>query len=140
VLALDYTSAILRLPVADRREPPAGARARQTTAGEQVDGWGLLQPRRYAFLSALGMLDSSTRGAALAFLPFLLLDKGLDASGVSWLFTVVFGGALGKFGCGWLGDRLGSTALIVTTELVTVAAVELDRGTGSPYSGPRPAL
>jgi predicted MFS family arabinose efflux permease len=123
---LVFSLAILRLPVGDRRAAPADARARQTTAGQQVDGWGLLQPRRYTFLAALGMLDSSTRGAALAFLPFLLLDKGLDASGVSWLFTVVFvGGALGKFGCGWLGDRLGSTALIVTTELVTVAALAL---------------
>lgn len=126
---LVFSLAILRLPVGDRREAPAEARARRSAEGEQVGGWGLLHPRRYAFLSALGMLDASTRGAALAFLPFLLIDKGLDATGVSWLFTIVFvGGALGKFGCGWLGDRLGATALIVTTELVTVAALALFPG------------
>jgi MFS family permease len=54
------------------------------------------------------------------------MDKGLDPTGVSWTFTIVFvGGALGKFGCGWLGDRFGSTALIVTTELITVGALAL---------------
>ena len=91
-----------------------------------VRRWGIEQPRRYALLAMLGVVDNGTRGAALAFLPFVLAGKGLDPAAVSWLFTVVFvGGAFGKFGCGRLGDRFGATALIVTTELVTVGALAL---------------
>ncbi len=64
-------------------------------------------------LSIAGMLDATTRGAALTFLPFVLADKGLDASQISGLFVVLFaGGAAGKLLLGWLGDRVGPLALI----------------------------
>jgi MFS family permease len=92
----------------------------------ETRGWGITQPTRFTLLSALGIVDSATRGGALAFLPFLLAARGFDAAQTSWMFTLVFiGGAAGKFACGWLGDRIGATALIVTTELVTVAALAL---------------
>lgn len=100
-----------------------GARPARGVAG-RVRGWGIDQPRRFAFLAGIGLIDSSTRGAALAFLPFVLLDKGLDATQVSWLFTLIFvGGAVGKFGCGPLADRFGATAAILLTEVVTVGAL-----------------
>lgn len=71
-------------------------------------------------LSALGMLDGATRGTALTFLPFVLVDKGLGLEQVSALFMLLFaGGAAGKLACGYLGDRVGALGLIWSTKAVT---------------------
>ena len=71
-----------------------------------------------------GGLDNATRAAALTFLPFLLAERGASLTVTSLLFTVIFAaGAAGKFACGWLGDRYGSFAVIVITELATGLAL-----------------
>jgi MFS transporter, FSR family, fosmidomycin resistance protein len=87
-------------------------------------GWGIAHPAVFGLLSLIGMLDSAARGSALTFLPFVLGDKGLDAAATSLTFGVLFAaGAAGKLVCGPLGDRFGSTITIITTELVTAAAL-----------------
>lgn len=74
----------------------------------------------FPFLLVVGALDSATRGAALTFLPFIFARAGVRAAAVSALFSLIFAaGAAGKFLCGWLGDRWGACAVIVSTELVT---------------------
>ncbi|MDQ2785379.1 MAG: MFS transporter [Chloroflexota bacterium] len=74
----------------------------------------------FPFLLVVGALDTATRGAALTFLPFIFAREGVSAVAVSALFSLIFGaGAAGKFLCGWLGDRWGAGAVIVSTELVT---------------------
>lgn len=78
----------------------------------------------FSLLLAIGGLDSATRGAALTFLPFLFARQGLSAAAISALFSLIFAaGAAGKFLCGWLGDRWGAPAVILTTELVTAGAL-----------------
>lgn len=78
----------------------------------------------FALLLVIGSLDSATRGAALTFLPFLFVRHGISAAGISALFSLIFGaGAAGKFLCGWLGDRWGTLAVILSTELVTAGAL-----------------
>lgn len=129
-----FSLAIARLPVRESAKPgvrvsPRPHSDRAAPQPPNTGGLGGGLRAGFATLAALGMIDSATRGAALAFLPFVLADKGLDAVQVSWLFTVVFvGGALGKFGCGALGDRLGPIRLILATELVTVGALALFPG------------
>lgn len=129
VFGLLFSFLAARAPVDDsrpRRSPQASPTGTQADAPR---GWGILHRGRFTVLGILGVLDSSTRGAALAFLPFLLGARGLDQAAASWLFTVVFiGGALGKYACGFLGDRLGATTLIVVTETVTVGALALFPG------------
>jgi len=79
-----------------------------------------------------GALDTATRGASLTFLPFVLVDKGFSAAGVSALFGVIFAaGAAGKFVCGWMTDRWGALRVIILTELVTAIALV------AIYAGPR---
>lgn len=69
-------------------------------------------------------LDSMTRGAALTFLPFLLVRHGWSTGAVSALFALIFAaGAAGKFACGWLGDHWGVIATIVATELLTAGTL-----------------
>jgi MFS family permease len=137
VFGLLFSVAALRLPIDRGRLSPTshgqdevgspGATGSRTAA--RVRGWGIDQPLRFSLLGGIGLIDSSTRGAALVFLPFVFQEKGLDAAQVSWLLTAIFvGGALGKFGCGPLADRFGTTTAILLTELVTVGALALFPG------------
>jgi MFS transporter, FSR family, fosmidomycin resistance protein len=83
-------------------------------------GWGILDVNRFASLAVLGILDSAVRAAALTLLPFLLKQKGLDTPTIGALIAVIFvSGALGKFGCGPLGDRFGAVTVVMATELAT---------------------
>ena len=89
-------------------------------------GWGILQPKTFATILGMGVLDNSVRSALLTFVPFLLIDKGLSATQASLMLTVIFaGGAAGKLGCGILADKLGTTRMIVFTETMTGALILL---------------
>jgi MFS transporter, FSR family, fosmidomycin resistance protein len=99
---------------------------RLPTAGREVHrsvGTGGI-PDGFWLLMAVGMLDTTTRGAALTFLPFVLNAHGFDTAQVSLVFGLLFaGGAVGKFVCGLLGDRFGPFAIVVATELITASAL-----------------
>jgi MFS family permease len=78
----------------------------------------------YWLLSVVGLLDGSTRAAALTFLPFALDRQGLDGVGIGFVFGVLFvGGALGKLFCGPLGDKFGPFAVVALTETTTALAL-----------------
>jgi FSR family fosmidomycin resistance protein-like MFS transporter len=80
----------------------------------------------FATLSAIGFLDSATRGASLAFIPFVMTAKGMSNEEISWMLTLLFaGGAFGKFVCGWLSDRYGPMGLIWGTKGLTAALLVL---------------
>ena len=83
-------------------------------------------------LSGVGVLDSAVRTSALVFLPFVLDAKDMGPGQISAMLFLLFGGgAIGKFVCGWLGDRMdtisliwatkGLTALLLVVSLVTPA-------------------
>jgi MFS transporter, FSR family, fosmidomycin resistance protein len=81
-------------------------------------------PPAFLALGLVGMLDASTRSAALTFLPFALEDRGVGSAEIGLLFGVVFaGGAAGKFLCGPLGDRFGPFAVVLATEATTALAL-----------------
>lgn len=87
-------------------------------------GWGISDPRRFALVSAVGILDSVVRGGALAMLAFLLVEKGFDTPTAASVFTVIFvAGALGKLGCGPLDARFGSVGVVAVTEAATAIAI-----------------
>ncbi len=93
-------------------------------SGEKVGGWGIEKPFKFALLGAIGIIDDSTRVGVLTFLPFLMIDKGLDAAQMSFLLTLIFAcGAAGKLGCGLLAGRFGNVGVIVITEAVTALAI-----------------
>ena len=101
-----------RVIVSGRRIDPTegpGTQVRRTT-----------DLRAFGTLSGVGFLDSGTRAAALAFLPFVMKDKGLSDERVFvMLLFLLAGGAAGKFVCGWLDDRYGSISLIWGTKGLT---------------------
>ena len=90
-------------------------------------------------LSFVGFLDSATRGAALVYLPFVMEAKGMGFGHVSGMLVLLFaGGAVGKFVCGWLGDRYGTVPLIWGTK--GVAALLLVASLAAPVSTMAPLM
>jgi FSR family fosmidomycin resistance protein-like MFS transporter len=87
------------------------------------------RPRgRLAFplLLTIGVLDSGTRMGFLAFLPFILREKGATAPMIGLALTLVFaGGAAGKLACGLLGAKFGVLRTVLLTELGTAAGIVL---------------
>jgi MFS transporter, FSR family, fosmidomycin resistance protein len=88
-----------------------------------------VRPRsRFAFplLLTIGVLDSGTRMGFLAFLPFILREKGATAPMIGLALTLVFaGGAAGKLACGLLGANLGVLRTVLLTEFGTAAGIVL---------------
>jgi MFS family permease len=107
---------------AGRAEPVARVEATGTRAG----GWGIRDPRAYTAISAIHVIDNSTRTGFLTFLPFLLIGKGATVQSVGLALMLVFiGGAIGKFACGALADRVGVIRTVVITEAATGVGILL---------------
>jgi MFS transporter, FSR family, fosmidomycin resistance protein len=99
---------------------PAGGR------GADGAGSGIRDVRAFTAISAIHVIDNSTRTGFLTFLPFLLIAKGATVPSVGLALMLVFiGGAVGKFACGALADRVGVIRTVVVTELVTGVGILL---------------
>jgi MFS transporter, FSR family, fosmidomycin resistance protein len=96
------------------------------TTVTRASGWGIRDPRAYTALSTIHVIDNSTRTGFLTFLPFLLIGKGATVQSVGLALMLVFiGGAIGKFACGALADRVGVIRTVVITEAATGAGILL---------------
>ena len=82
--------------------------------------WGIQDAQGFRFLSAIHSIDNGSRSAFMTFLPFLLLGKGagMDLMGLALGLTFA-GGAVGKFVCGVLAERLGIIRTVIVTEVAT---------------------
>jgi MFS transporter, FSR family, fosmidomycin resistance protein len=95
-------------------------------AGASSSGWGIRDARGFRALSAVHVIDNSTRTAFLTFLPFLLIGKGSSVQTVGVALMLVFGGgAAGKLACGALADRLGVIRTVILTEAATGVGILL---------------
>ncbi|HWO05591.1 MAG TPA: MFS transporter [Methylomirabilota bacterium] len=123
LLAAAAILALLGRLGAGRPEAPAPASAAATP---RTAGWGIRDPRAYRALSAIHVIDNSTRTGFLTFLPFLLIAKGATVQSVGLALMLVFiGGAIGKFACGALADRVGVIRTVVITEAATGVGILL---------------
>jgi FSR family fosmidomycin resistance protein-like MFS transporter len=81
-------------------------------------------PIAFPLLLLIGILDSGTRMGFLAFLPFVLKDKGGGFEVIGVALTLIFaGGAAGKLACGLLGERLGVLLTVILTEGATAGGI-----------------
>lgn len=93
-------------------------------AGREDNGWGIRDPRGFQSLAAIGMIDNATRTGLLTFLPFALIAKGSTVAGVGTALALVFaGGALGKFVCGLVAEKVGVIRTVVLTEAATTVGI-----------------
>ncbi|MEN8246115.1 MAG: MFS transporter [Thermodesulfobacteriota bacterium] len=83
-------------------------------------GWGIEKKRAFTILSGIGFVDAAVRAALITFLPFLLIGKGMPMEKTGLALALLFiGGALGKFLCGVLAERIGVIPSITITEAIT---------------------
>ena len=88
--------------------------------------WGIKRPGQFTLYSIIGFLDIAVRNAAVAFLGFLLIKRGIKGDSVSltgyvWLMSLTFfGGAVGKLLCGMPIRKLGAKRIILITELLMI--------------------
>ena len=125
VLGLVAAAAILgvlaRLNV-DEPGPVAIDRPKESATGQS--GWGIRDLRGFQALTAIGMIDNATRTGFLTFLPFALIAKGSSVAGVGTALALLFaGGAVGKFACGLVAERLGVIRTVVLTEMATALGI-----------------
>jgi MFS transporter, FSR family, fosmidomycin resistance protein len=107
---------------------PRGLGASSTPSKPMTQPVSVRPRHRMAFplLLTIGVLDSGTRMGFLAFLPFILREKGATAPMIGLALTLVFaGGAAGKLACGILGAKLGVLRTVLLTELGTAAGIVL---------------
>ena len=82
------------------------------------------QPRAFAVLTGIGVIDSATRSGFLLFLPFVLTEKGATLQTVGLAMTLIFaGGAVGKLACAFIGARIGAIGTVWLTEGLTAAGI-----------------
>ena len=104
-----------------RNETPATLTTPRATA---PSGWGITDRRDFALLSAVAVIDASSRSGFLLLAPFLMVEKGLPVEHAGFGLMLIFaGGAAGKFACGFLAERLGTIRTIVITEVVTALGI-----------------
>ena len=98
-------------------------RASSAAGGDQpLEDEGESKLAGFVALSGVGLLDSATRTSALVFLPFVMESKGMGPGQISAMLFLLFGGgAIGKYVCGWLGDRMGTLSLVWATKGLTAA-------------------
>src|SRR5437899_17953 len=86
----------------------------------------LTAARGFQALSAIGMIDNATRTGLLTVLPFALIAKGSTVAGVGSALALLFaGGAIGKFVCGLVAEKVGVIRTVVLTEAATAAGIVL---------------
>ena len=124
---LGLVAAAAILPVLARLgadSPQAPADARPQATGAVQSGWGIRDLRGFQALTAIGMIDNATRTGFLTFLPFALIAKGSSVAGVGTALALLFaGGAVGKFACGLVAERLGVIRTVVLTEMATALGI-----------------
>ena len=86
----------------------------------KFSGWGIQKKKAFYTLSAIGFIDTAVRSTLITFLPFLLIGKGMHMESTGLALSLLFiGGALGKFICGILAEKIGIIPSITITEAIT---------------------
>jgi len=121
--AVGLVAAVVVLLVLFRLRAGVEGAARSEASRSSTD-WGIRDARGFQALAAIQVIDNSTRSGFLTFLPFLLIAKGSTVQAIGLALMLVFaGGAVGKFLCGALAERLGVIRTVIITEVATGGAI-----------------
>ena len=97
----------------------------KTTSFNKTD-WGIVNKGAFSTLSVIGFIDTAARTALVTFGPFLFIQKGIQVESVGFALSLLFiGGAVGKFICGVLAERIGIITTVVITESITGGGIIL---------------
>ncbi|MBW2677076.1 MAG: MFS transporter [Deltaproteobacteria bacterium] len=103
-----------------RHNLAGGIAIEATEKSGKTAGWGIEKKRAFALLSGIGFVDTAVRTALITFLPFLLISKGMAMEKTGLALSLLFiGGALGKFLCGIMAEKIGIIPSITIPEAIT---------------------
>lgn len=103
-----------------KRNHSGGMEIQTDKVSGKISGWGIENKKAFFTLSAIGFIDTAVRSALITFLPFLLINKGMQMESVGLALSLLFiGGAFGKFVCGILAEKIGIIPSITITEAIT---------------------
>jgi len=103
-----------------RRYQAGGAEPVEDAKSRTSSGWGIEKKRAFFILSIIGFIDTAVRGSLIVYLPFLLIEKGMPMASTGLALSLLFiGGALGKFLCGIMAEKIGVIPSIIITEAMT---------------------
>ena len=89
-----------------------------------LGGWGIRDRGAFAALCAIVLLDTVVQGGFLTFVAFLMIEKEVPtALGAFAVVLTLAGGAFGKFGCGFLAEKLGAVRSLVLVEIFTALGI-----------------
>ena len=87
-------------------------------------GWGIRDRGGFAALVSIVFLDITVQGSFLTFLAFVMIEKEVPASLAAFAVVLTLaGGACGKFGCGFLAQRLGVVRSLAIVQCLTAAGI-----------------
>ncbi|MBI2641493.1 MFS transporter, partial [Candidatus Roizmanbacteria bacterium] len=92
----------------------------------------LLKNKKFILATITSFLDNISSASLFIFLPFLLLEKKIDASFLGAFTSVYFiGNLLGKSVIGRLADRFGNVKVFIVAELLMALFIFLLTGVSS---------
>ena len=104
-----------------------GRRLRVDDRTEKVTGkfdWGIRDRTGFAALALIVFLDIAVQGGFLTFLAFLMIEKQVPTSLAALAVVLTLaGGIFGKFGCGFLAERVGVIRSLVAVECLSAVGI-----------------
>ena len=87
-------------------------------------GWGIRDRTGFSALVVIVFLDIAVQSGFLTFLAFLMLEKEVPAGLAAFAVVLTLGGGIfGKFGCGYLAERIGVRRSLVVVECLTAVGI-----------------
>ena len=94
------------------------------THAAAVTGWGIVDPRGFAALTAVVSLDSIVQTSVLTFIAFVMIAKGFSTFAATLAAVLVLtGGMFGKAACGYLAQNLGTRRAFAAVQLATAGGL-----------------
>ncbi|MEQ9560685.1 MAG: MFS transporter [Rhodospirillales bacterium] len=87
-------------------------------------GWGIKDKPAFGALCGIVLIDTVVQGGFLTFVAFLMIEKEVPTALSAFAVVLTLaGGAFGKFGCGYLAERLGVVRSLVLVEILTAVGI-----------------
>ena len=90
----------------------------------KVTGWGIRDRTGFTALALIVFVDIVVQSGFVTFVAFLMIEKQVPTSLAAFAVVLTLaGGIFGKFGCGFLAERLGVIRSLVVVECLTAVGI-----------------
>lgn len=90
----------------------------------EATGWGIRDRTGFTALALIVFLDIVVQSGFVTFVAFLMIEKQVPTSLAAFAVVLTLaGGIFGKFGCGFLAERVGVIRSLVVVECLTAVGI-----------------